>query len=118
MNTFIPLETLSETDLHDFHEVWITSEISYPQDPSHAHSVCLWRTDRVLTRDVAIDNDYFQDLPCLWLRVDDVHDQAAVDRVKQAVTARLQEQQLHGEFFPQELPGTEEGSSDARDLRS
>lgn len=117
MNTFIPLEKLAETDLGDFHEVWLTSQETHPQDPSLEHSVCLWRVDRVMTTDVKIDDEYFQDLPCLWLKVDALTDKQAISLVQNTLKDRLAEQGLTGEFFPKEMPGAEV-ESDARDLRS
>jgi hypothetical protein len=117
MNTFIPLETLEKTDLSEFHEVWLTSQETHPQDPKLEHSVCLWRVDRVMTTDVEIEDKYFQDLPCLWLKVDSLTDKPAVGIVQQLLKDRLDEQGLTGEFFPEEMPDAEE-SSDARDLRS
>jgi hypothetical protein len=117
MNTFIPLETLSDTDIHDFQEVWLTTEVSHPQDPALEHSLCLWRADRVLTQGVEIDDAYFQDLPCLWLTVKDLHDQQTVSVVEQALKARLGELKLGGTFYPVDTPATQK-DSDARDLRS
>ncbi|WP_268796445.1 hypothetical protein [Pseudomonas huanghezhanensis] len=115
MNTFIPLEKLSDTDLSEFQEVWLTSQETHPQDPSHEHSVCLWRVDRVLTQDVEIDESYFQALPCLWLRVDALTDKPAIEHVQHALKARLDEQGLTGEFFPEKQV---EQDNEARDLRS
>jgi hypothetical protein len=117
MNTFIPLEKLSDTDLHDFHEVWLTTEESHPQDPSHAYSVCLWRAARTLTQGVEIDDVYFEDLPCLWLRVDDLYDKPSVEVVEKALRARLEALKLPGEFYPSETAVSQK-DSDARDLRS
>lgn len=117
MNTFIPLQTLAETDLRDFHEVWLTSQETHPQDPSLEHSVCLWRVNRVLTDDVTIDDEYFQDLPCLWLKVDALTDKQAIGLVENTLKARLDQLGLTGEFFPAEMPDADQGS-DARDLRS
>jgi hypothetical protein len=116
MNTFIPLEKLADTDLRDFQEIWLTSQETHPQDPSLEHSECVWRVNRVLTQDVSIDNEYFQDLPCLWLRVDSLSDKQAIEHVEQALRNRLDEQYLSGEFFPAPMPSPD--ASDARDLRS
>jgi hypothetical protein len=118
MNTFIALEKLADTDLNDFHEVWLTTEETYPQDPALERSLCLWRADRVLTQDIAIDEAYFQDLPCLWLLVDDLHNKASVQVVENALKARLAEEKLSGKFYPAPKPQAEEEPSDARDLRS
>ena len=102
MNTFVSLEKLGKTDLHDYHEVWITTSERWPQDPETAQRMCLWRVDRELTQDVEIDEVYFQNLPRLWLLVDDLHDTAAVAGIEQALTLRLDEQNLEGEFHPEE----------------
>ncbi|MFJ3485331.1 hypothetical protein ACIPL1_18370 [Pseudomonas sp. NPDC090202] len=117
MNTFIPLEKLAHTDLNDFHEVWLTTQETYPQDPSHAYSRCLWRADRILTADVAIDDEYFQDLPCLWLKVGDLDDTQAVEQIEQILRDRLEAQHVPGQFHPGERPDTHH-ACDARDLRS
>ena len=117
MNTFIPLEKLADTDLTEFHEVWLTTEEIYPQDPCHAHSECLWRVNRTFTTHDEVDDQYFINLPKLWLRVDDLKNLQATDDVKQALQARLDEQQLTGEFYPSPL-SKRKSEKDARDLRS
>ena len=117
MNTFIPLEKLEEIDLQDYHEVWLTTSERWPQDPETAQRVCLWRADRELTRDVEIDDAYFQNLPRLWLRVDDLHDKPAVTLVEQALNARVGELQLKGEFLPDEKDKVSSGDK-RTDLRS
>jgi hypothetical protein len=98
VNTFVPLEKLKEFDLQDYHEVWLTTSERWPQDPETAERMCLWRVDRELTTDVEIDDLYFQNLPRLWLVVDSLNDQTAVNGVEQALTTRLNELDLTGEF--------------------
>ncbi len=117
MNTFVSLEHLDETDLHDFHEVWLTTSETWPQDPSTAERRCLWRAERELTRDVAIDDAYFQNLPRLWLLVDDLNDSAAVSGIEHALTTRLDQLQLAGEFHPGETHKVPSGDK-VTDLRS
>lgn len=117
MNTFVPLEKLEETNLEDFHEVWLTTSESWPQDPETTDRQCLWRVDRELTQDVEIDDAYFQNLPRLWLRVDDLHSTTSVGRVEEALTKRLNEQNLTGEFHPDEKLKTPTGDKKT-DLRS
>ncbi|MFK3796942.1 MULTISPECIES: hypothetical protein [unclassified Pseudomonas] len=117
MNTFVPLEKLKKTNLHDFHEVWLTTSETWPQDPETSQRECLWRMDRELTQDVKIDDAYFQNLPRLWLLVDDLHDRAAVNDIEQVLTQRLSEQHLTGEFHPDEKPKMPCGDKKT-DLRS
>jgi hypothetical protein len=118
VNTFVPLEKLKEFDLQDYHEVWLTTSERWPQDPETAERMCLWRVDRELTTDVEIDDLYFQNLPRLWLVVDSLNDQTAVNGVEQALTTRLNELDLTGEFHPPEKEKLPCGSEDKTDLRS
>lgn len=113
MNTFIPLDKLATIDLENYYEVWQTTSEVWPQDPSTAHSDCLWRADRQLTEEVEIDEAYFQNLPRLWLLVSNLTDSG----IEQALTRRLAELQLAGEFHPQEKPKVASGDKNT-DLRS
>ena len=119
MNTFVPLEKLNSIDLKDYYEVWLTTSETWPQDPATVSSQCLWRADRELTKDVVIDAAYFQNLPHLWIVVDQLHDATSTDPdlVRDAVESRVKQENLGGEFYPQDEP---EGSSEGKntDLRS
>lgn len=101
MNTFIPLEKLEEFDLNDYHDVWLSTTETWPQDPATVHRKCLWRAKRELTQDVEIDDKFFENLPHLWLVVDDLNDQEAIAKVKEAVAKRADTLKLEGEFNPQ-----------------
>jgi hypothetical protein len=117
VNTFVSLEKLGKIDLHDYHEVWVTTSERWPQDPETAQRMCLWRVDRELTSDVEIEDVYFQNLPRLWLLVDDLHDVAAIAGIEQALTLRLDELSLEGEFHPPEVEKQPCGEKNT-DLRS
>jgi hypothetical protein len=54
----------------------------------------------------------------LWLVVDSLNDQTAVNGVEQALTTRLNELDLTGEFHPPEKEKLPCGSEDKTDLRS
>lgn len=118
MNTFIALEKLEEIDLHDYHEVWLTTTETWPQDPATVERKCLWRVDRDLTQDVEIDEVYFQNLPRLWLVVDSLTDQTATGITENALKTRLTELDLPGEFYPAESHQTPCGEDVNKDLRS
>lgn len=118
MNTFVPLEKLETIDLQDYHEVWLTTSERWPQDPETSERMCLWRGKRELTQDVEIDDLYFQNLPRLWVVVDRLDDETAVNHVEQAVIARSNELALSGEFHPEEKPNLPCGSENNTDLRS
>ena len=119
MNTFVPLEKLDSIDLKDYYDVWLTTSETWPQDPATLHKQCLWRADRELTKDIVIDDAFFKNLPHLWIRVDKFHDTASTDTdlVRDAVESRVKQENLGGEFYPQDEP---EGSSEGKntDLRS
>jgi len=111
------LEKLEETNLHDFYEVWLTTSETWPQDPHTSQRECIWRMERDLTDDVEIDDPFFQNLPRLWLLVDDLNDAQAVETVERALTQRLGELAVKGEFHPdekQKVPGGDKRT----DLRS
>ena len=57
-----------------------------------------------MTNDVEIDGVYFENLPHLWLRVDDLDDQKDIDLVIEKLKARIAALNLKGEFNPAELP--------------
>jgi hypothetical protein len=118
VNTFVPLEKLETIDLQDYHEVWLTTSERWPQDPETSERMCLWRGKRELTQDVEIDDLYFQNLPRLWVVVDRLDDETAVNHVEQAVIARSNELALPGEFHPEEKPNLPCGSENNTDLRS
>jgi len=118
VNTFVPLEKLEKIDIENYHEVWLTTSERWPQDPETAERMCLWRVDRELTTDVEIDDVYFQNLPRLWVVVDSLNDRAAVNGVEQALTTRLNELDLSGEFRPAEKDILPCGSEKNTDLRS
>lgn len=118
MNTFVPLDKMEEIDLQDYHEVWLTTSESWPQDPATAERMCLWRVDRELTTDVEIDDLYFQNLPRLWLVIGNLKDETAVQGVEQALSTRLQELELRGEFRPEEKDILPCGNDKNTDLRS
>ena len=85
VNTFVPLDKLEKMDrdeLKDFYEIWLTTSETWPQDPERSERECLWRADRELTQDVEIDEAYFQNLPRLWLVVDDLNDLDAVGGIE------------------------------------
>jgi hypothetical protein len=66
---------------------------------------------------VEIDDAYFQNLPRLWLLVDDLHDTPAVGHVEEALNVRIGELKLEGEFFPDEKDKVPSGDK-RTDLRS
>lgn len=118
VNTFVSLEQLNNTDLREFYEVWLTTSETWPQDPSTAERRCLWRADRELTQDVEIDDACFQNLPRLWLLVDDLNDAEAVNVVEHALTTRLGELKAHGELHPGETHKVAASDDKRTDLRS
>lgn len=117
MNTFIPVEKLETINLHDYHEVWLTTKEEWPQDPQTERE-CLWRADRELTTDVEIDEVYFQNLPRLWLQINDLNDGEATADIKNVLVARLKALGVEGEFFPGESRQTPCGDDVNKDLRS
>jgi hypothetical protein len=122
VNTFIPLDKIDSIDLQDYHEVWLTTSETWPQDPATVHRKCLWRQAREMTQDVEIDGVYFENLPHLWLRVDDLDDQQDIDLVIKKLQARIGALGLEGEFNPAELPTSSVPHKDEdeinKDLRS
>jgi len=119
VNTFVPLNELKEKiDLQDYHEVWLTTSERWPQDPETSERMCLWRANRGWTDDVKIDEDFFQNLPRLWVVVDSLNDGAAIQRVEQAVTERTNKLAVPGEFRPEEKHALPCGSEKNTDLRS
>lgn len=107
VNTFVPLEKLEKMDrdeLKDFYEIWLTTSETWPQDPERSERECLWRADRELTQDVEIDAAYFQNLPRLWLVVEDLNDLDAVGGIENKLGKHFQELDVKGEFRPIEKP--------------
>lgn len=107
MNTFVPLEkleTIERDELKDFYEIWLTTTETWPQDPESTERECLWRADRELTRNIQIDEAYFQNLPRLWLVIKDLNDLSAVGNIEQVLSEHFKALDVKGEFRPVEKP--------------
>lgn len=107
MNTFVPLEKLEKMgrdELKDFYEIWLTTSETWPQDPAISQRECLWRADRELTQDVEIDEAFFQNLPRLWLVVDDLNDTSAIRKIEDELGSHFNELAVKGEFRPVDKP--------------
>ncbi|WP_296187119.1 hypothetical protein [Pseudomonas sp. UBA1879] len=107
VNTFLPLENIEKMgrkELEDFYEIWLTTSETWPQDPERTQRKCLWRAERELTQDVEIDEAFFQNLPRLWVKVADLNDTAALEKIQKELGTHFSEVAVKGEFFPADKP--------------
>jgi hypothetical protein len=106
MKTVITLEELAEADLRPYKEVWLTTAQALAESGHKEDELCLWRITDTFTHDMLSEGTHDQNVPGVWLVVDDIDDSDQVLEIEEEVRQRLQALGLKGEFYPAESGDT------------
>ncbi|WP_213880253.1 hypothetical protein [Pseudomonas sp. dw_358] len=100
MKVVIKAVDIPRTDFSAASEIWVAPLNAALAADNTDDGLCLWRGTPVVTHDMLSEGTHEQNLRRIWLQVPHTEDKQAVEGIEQALRARLQAQQLSGEFYP------------------
>lgn len=104
MRVVIHPEQLSSCDLRAFNEIWLADHPAQFVAEHAANKCCLWRGEQLFTHDMLSEGTHGQNVAQLWVLVADPSDLEGLRTLELAITRKLREQELRGEFHPAQAP--------------